>query len=67
MMAWRDDTRARVLLQECLGVAFLPRLWRIGVDGSLGAALWRPVMLATHELVKQAHALASVTAMAKAA
>lgn len=67
MMAWRDDARIRTLVQECLGVAFLPRLWRIGIDPSLGAALWRPVMLATHELVKQAHALASVTAVAKAA
>jgi hypothetical protein len=67
MMAWRDDARIRVLVQECLGVAFLPRLWRIGIDPALGAALWRPVMLATHELVEQAQALARLTAMAEAA
>jgi hypothetical protein len=67
MMAWRDDIRVRLFAQECLGLSFLPRLWRSGVDPSLGHALWRPLMLATHELVRQADALRTATAVARVA
>jgi hypothetical protein len=67
VMAWRHDPRLRVLLQEGLGASFLPRLWRVGVDPSLGRALWRPLMLATHELVGQADALAAAMVMKRAA
>jgi hypothetical protein len=67
IMAWRDAADLRLFAQECLGLTFLPRLWRVGIDGSLGQALWRPLMLATHEMVGQADALAGVTRMAKAA
>ena len=67
MMAWRDDARIRVFAQECLGLSFLPRLWRSGVDLSLNHALWRPLMLATHELVRQADALRRSARVTKAA
>jgi hypothetical protein len=67
VMAWRHDRRTRILLQESLGVGFLPRLWRIGVDPTLGAALWRPLMLATHEIVGQAEALTSLFTVERAA
>ena len=59
MLAWREDPGMRLLVQECLGASFVPRLWRIGVDLSLGHALWRPLVLGTHELVRQADALAA--------
>jgi len=67
MLSWRDVPRLRILVQECLGASFVPRLWRIGVDLSLGRALWRPLMLGTHELVRQADALAVEARMEKAA
>jgi hypothetical protein len=59
---WSRNARTRVLLQECLGAAFLPRLWRIGIDTSLGDALWRPLLLATDEIVSQADTLAATLA-----
>jgi hypothetical protein len=67
LMAWRDDADVRVFAQEVLGLSFLPRLWRLGLDASLGPSLWRPLMLATHELVCQADALAAATSTARAA
>ena len=67
IMAWRETADIRMFAQECLGLAFLPRLWRAGIDVSLGQALWRPLMLATHEMIRQADALASATRIAKAA
>jgi hypothetical protein len=67
IMAWRDDHDIRIFAQECLGLAFLPRLWRTGIDLSLGGTLWRPLMLATHELVRQADALAAAARTARAA
>jgi hypothetical protein len=67
VMGWRQDPRVRLLLQECLGVSFLPRFWRIGVDTSLGEALWRPLLLATHELTSQAEALSTCVAAERAA
>jgi len=57
---WRSNSRTRVLVQDDLGASFLPRLWRLGIDPSLGSALWRPVLLATHELIHQADALACI-------
>lgn len=57
LLSWGDDPRCRVDIQESMGVTCLPRLWRTGIDRSLGAALWRPVMLATHELAGQADRL----------
>jgi hypothetical protein len=57
MNGWGGDVRVRLLIQETLGAAFMPRLWRIGIDPALGKALWRPLLLATHELVAQADAL----------
>lgn len=66
MLSWRAVPRLRVLVQECLGASFVPRLWRSGVDLSLGRALWRPLMLGTHELVRQAGALAVQVRVEKA-
>ena len=66
-MRWRHDPRVRTLLQESLGVSFLPRLWRIGIDHAIGAALWRPLLLAMHELMAQADALSSEAAAEQAA
>jgi hypothetical protein len=57
LLAWGDDPQCRVDLQDSMGVTLLPRLWRTGIDVSLGAALWRPLMLATHELTGQADRL----------
>jgi hypothetical protein len=51
----------RTCIQDGLGVSFLPRLWRTGVDLSLGRSLWRPVVLAMHELVGQAKRLDALT------
>lgn len=59
MFSWQRDRRARVDLQETLGLSFLPRLWRFGIDLSLGPALWRPLVLAAHELVNQSDQLAA--------
>jgi hypothetical protein len=67
IMAWSGETDVRLFAQECLGLSFLPRLWRTGIDLSLGRALWRPLMLATHEMVRQAEGLAGATRVAKAA
>jgi hypothetical protein len=67
MLGWGTDVRTRILLQEGLGLAFLPRFWRSGIDLTLGTALWRPLLLATHELIGQAHALAGAVAERKAA
>jgi hypothetical protein len=60
MLSWREDRIVRVDIQEGLGVSFLPRLWRLGIDASLGVWLWRPLMLAAHEVVGQANRLAAV-------
>jgi hypothetical protein len=67
VIGWRQDPRVRALIQEALGASFLPRFWRIGIDLSLGDALWRPLLLATHELTAQADALSSAVAAARAA
>jgi len=57
MMSWKEDAAARGLLQEGLGVSFLPRLWRWGVPTRDAASLWRTVILASHEIVAQAERL----------
>lgn len=48
---------ARIDVQDALGASFLPRFWRTPPDATLGAQLWRPAALASHELVHQHHAL----------
>jgi len=66
MLSWSADVEVRISLQEGLGLSFLPRLWRTGVDLSLGRSLWRPVVLAAHELVGQAQRLDALTKRAAA-
>jgi hypothetical protein len=61
LLSWSADTGTRIDLQEGLGLSFLPRLWRADVDLTLGPALWRPIVLATHEMVGQAERLDAVT------
>jgi len=67
LLAWRQDAGIRMFAQEGLGLSFLPRMWRLGVDLSLGPSLWRPLMLAAHELVRQADALRKAVSTARAA
>jgi hypothetical protein len=57
VIAWREQPRLRVLLQESLGVSLLPRLWRLGADQSTGRS--RRVRLALSEIVAQADAFAA--------
>jgi hypothetical protein len=66
MFSWYGDRRVRVDLQETLGLSFLPRLWRFGIDLSLGPRLWRPLVLAAHELVNQSSRLAAEVGQAAA-
>jgi hypothetical protein len=61
LLSWSRNLEARIDLQEGLGLSFLPRLWRTGIDRALGPALWRPIVLATHELVAQAQRLDALT------
>jgi hypothetical protein len=61
LLSWSTDIGARIDLQEGLGLSFLPRLWRADIDRTLGPALWRPIVLATHELVGQAERLNAAT------
>jgi hypothetical protein len=63
LCSWRDDAAVRVTLQDTLGLSFLPRLWRCGVELQLGFRLWRPIVLAAHELVHQADKLESRLAL----
>ena len=57
LLSWRSDETLRVAIQEVLGCSFLPRLWRTGIDFSLDRSLWRPLVLAAHEIVGQADRL----------
>jgi hypothetical protein len=57
MRSWGTDAARRTALQEMLGVTFLPRIWRAGIDLAHPERLWRPVILAVHELVAQADRL----------
>ena len=63
LCSWREDRAVRVALQDTLGLSLLPRLWRTGVDLQLGFRLWRPIVLAAHELVHQADKLDSRLAL----
>ena len=67
IMGWRYQPRVRALIQETLGASFLPRLWRTGVEPSLGRSLRRPLLLATHELTRRADALSEMIAARMAA
>ena len=67
IMSWRYQVRTRALVQETLGASFLPRLWREPLQPSLGRALRRPLLLATHELTRRADALAEALVARRAA
>ena len=54
LLVWGADPSIRWALQRALGLTFLPRLWRTGVSMATPQRLWRPLMLALHELVEQA-------------
>jgi hypothetical protein len=60
MRSWGADAALRTTLQEMLGVTFLPRIWRAGIDLEHPERLWRPVILAVHELVAQVDRLDAV-------
>ena len=57
MLAWGDVDSLPIDLQDTLGLSFLPTFWRTGINYDLGPRLWRPIVLALHELVHQAEAL----------
>ncbi|MBI2839740.1 MAG: radical SAM protein [Acidobacteria bacterium] len=58
VLRWGDDSAVRHTLQETLGLSFLPRFWRTGIDYRQHPAhLWRPTILALEEMVSQANAL----------
>jgi hypothetical protein len=54
MLAWGSDPHLRWILQRALGLTFLPRFWRSGVRMISTPRLWRPLVLALHELTTQA-------------
>ncbi len=66
LLSWSHDPEVRLDLQESLGLSFLPRMWRTGIDLRLGSELWRPLVLATHELVGQADRLDAIVRKAAA-
>lgn len=53
LLEWRHDAALRIAVQEGLGARFLPRFWRRPMP-DLAGPLWRPALLAAHELVAQA-------------
>lgn len=57
MLAWGQVAPVRIGMQDTMGLSILPRLWRTGVNMELGIRLWRPLLLATDELVRQAEKL----------
>jgi hypothetical protein len=57
MLAWGADAHLRWIMQRALGLSFLPRFWRTGVRMSTASRLWRPLVLALHELTYQADRL----------
>lgn len=57
MLAWGTDPRLRWMMQRGLGLSFLPQFWRTGVSVSEPRQLWRPIVLALHELTMQADRL----------
>lgn len=62
IMAWSQNATLRAVFQETLSLSVLPRLWRNGM-GVEGSELWRPIVLAMHELVHQAEKLQSRLAL----
>jgi hypothetical protein len=54
LLVWGADPSIRWALQRALGLTFLPRLWRTGVSMAAAERLWRPLVLALHEMVEQA-------------
>lgn len=54
LLVWGADPSVRWALQHALGLTFLPRLWRTGVSMASPQRLWRPIVLALHEMVEQA-------------
>jgi Glycosyl transferase family 2 len=68
LLVWGADPSIRWALQRALGLTFLPRLWRTGVSMASPRGLWRPLVLALHELVEQADRFESrLTTLAHAA
>jgi len=68
LLVWGADPSIRWALQRALGLTFLPRLWRTGVSMASPHRLWRPLVLALHELVEQADRFESrLTTLAHAA
>lgn len=53
LRAWGHDTGVRTALQEGLGACLLPTLWRHAPPEPAGP-IWRPVLLATDEIVRLA-------------
>jgi hypothetical protein len=60
MLAWGSDPHLRWILQRAFGLSFLPRLWRTGVRMSVPNRLWRPLVLALHELTMQVDRLKAI-------
>jgi hypothetical protein len=54
LLVWGADPSIRWALHRALGLTFLPRLWRTGVSMAAPQRLWRPLVLALHELLEQA-------------
>jgi len=68
LLVWGADPSIRWALQRALGLTFLPRLWRTGVSMASPQRLWRPIVLALHELTEQADRFESrLTTLAHAA
>ena len=57
MLAWGADPHLRTVLQRGLGLSFLPRFWRTGIRIGGDPQLWRPLVLALHEMTTQAERL----------
>ncbi|MFA5907746.1 MAG: hypothetical protein WC815_03115 [Vicinamibacterales bacterium] len=53
VLGWRHTPAMRAAFQEDLSVSFLPRFWRQAAP-SVAGPLWRPLLLATDEIVRQA-------------
>jgi GT2 family glycosyltransferase len=60
MLAWGADPHLRTVLQRGLGLSFLPRFWRTGIRIGADPQLWRPLVLALHELTTQAERLIAI-------
>lgn len=67
LIAWREDPRVRVLVQEALGASILPRLWRAAGQESGRAARRPQAVRAVRELARQADTLSGMAAARRAA